>query len=122
MRKVGRPKSPAGKPRDLPPDLPAGNCRKENEVMIRGDVRARLPDFTPKPRPADVAEPTEMAGVFVSDRLPFEPRWHGSPVSTCDAQKPSTYNVDPASFAHGTLPKTPAGRCCGADRPRLGQG
>jgi len=28
-----------------------------------------------------------LAGVFVSDRLPFEPRWHGSPVPTCDAQK-----------------------------------
>jgi hypothetical protein len=48
---------PASKPGLCPPGLPAG-IEGTDEVMIRGDVRARLPDFTPKPWPADVAEPT----------------------------------------------------------------
>ena len=32
---------------DLPPDLPAGNCRNKNEVMINATRARRLPHFTP---------------------------------------------------------------------------
>jgi hypothetical protein len=88
-------------------------ARPRHRVLVIYHMRAVKSSSCP--------EGADLAGVFVSDRLPFEPRWHGSPVTNMRRPEnlPPT-NVDTASFVHGTLPKNLAGPLGGVNRPGLG--